>query len=454
METFYVYPNSPDTIMNFISTEELYAIFREQGRVTTDSRKIQPGDIFFALRGERFDGNEFAAQALADGASYAVIDRKEFKRSDRCLLVPDSLEALQMLARHHRRQFAIPVIGITGSNGKTTTKELMAAVLGGHYKLHFTRGNYNNHIGVPLTLLAMPADTEVAVIEMGANAQGEIDALCRIAEPTHGLITNIGYAHLEGFGGLEGVKKGKSELYRYLASTKGVAFINRDEKYLEDLAIMVGRKIFYHDSEQPSPDHIPMEIKCLQLKPFIKVAFLSDGGRLFEADSQLAGIHNLQNIKTAIAVGKYFKVPGAVIVRAIAQYVPENNRSQWMEKDGVRYFMDAYNANPSSMLASLETFAEQDYPNKTVILGDMLELGEESAAAHRRIAERAVDLGLAAVILVGPQFAVAARALGLSHYPDVAALRMVWQQEDHQGATVMLKGSRGMALEKLLAAGE
>ncbi|MCB0638787.1 MAG: UDP-N-acetylmuramoyl-tripeptide--D-alanyl-D-alanine ligase [Lewinella sp.] len=439
--------------MSFTTTEELYTHFRQQGRVTTDSRRILPEDIFFALRGDRFDGHDYADQALADGAAYAVVDRKSAVQSDRYLLVPDVLEALQSLARHHRRQFALPVVAITGSNGKTTTKELMAAVLGGHYRLHFTQGNFNNHIGVPLTLLAMPGDTEIAVIEMGANHQGEIDALCRIAEPTHGLITNIGYAHLEGFGGLEGVKKGKSELYRYLAATKGVAFINEDEKYLGELAVMVGRKVYYHCSEHPDPDHVPMEIVCRGIHPHIQVAFLGEGARLYEAKSQLSGVHNLQNIKTAIAVGKYFKVPATVIVEAIEGYVPANNRSQWLERGGVRYFLDAYNANPSSMAASLDNFARQSHPHRAVILGDMLELGEESEAAHRRIAEQAVGLGFSKVILVGPHFRAAAESLGLPHYADVAALKAAWDREDHAGQTILLKGSRGMALEGLLAEG-
>ncbi|MCO6476521.1 MAG: UDP-N-acetylmuramoylalanyl-D-glutamyl-2, 6-diaminopimelate--D-alanyl-D-alanine ligase, partial [Phaeodactylibacter sp.] len=266
-----------------METQKLYELYLGHPKVAIDSRRVEGGSLFFAIKGERFDGNHFAAAALAAGAAYAIVDDPAVVRGERYILVNDSLAALQDLARHHRRQFFIPVIGITGSNGKTTTKELAAAVLGSHYRLHFTQGNLNNHIGVPLTLLAMPADIEVAIIEMGANHQGEIDFLSRIAEPSHGLITNIGKAHLEGFGGIEGVKKGKSELYRFLAETDGMAFINRDEHFLEGLAAPVEKKVFYRRSEKPSLAERDFEVKLLDTKPFVRVAFIDKEGNEYQA---------------------------------------------------------------------------------------------------------------------------------------------------------------------------
>ena len=267
--------------MEISSIGELYEIFQEHPRICTDTRRVQKGDLFFALRGERFDGNAFAAQAIELGAVYAVVDDPAKAVSEQYILVEDSLKTLQELARHHRRQLEIPVIAITGSNGKTTTKELVAAVMNTRYRTPYTQGNLNNHIGLPLSLLAIRQSAEAAIIEMGANHQGEIDFLCRIAEPTHGLITNIGLAHLEGFGGLEGVKKGKAELFRYLEETGGVAFVNQDEPYLEELARGVKRIIPYNEVSSPSPAHVPMEVKCLRVQPTIQVAFLDAVHRKF-----------------------------------------------------------------------------------------------------------------------------------------------------------------------------
>ncbi|MEO1628391.1 MAG: Mur ligase family protein, partial [Bacteroidota bacterium] len=258
-----------------IELEELYALYRSCSSVTIDSRKIEENCLFVAIRGERFDGNEYAAEALNKGAAYAIVDRAEHCTDPRMRCVEDSLKTLQQLANHHRRQFEIPVIGITGSNGKTTTKELIREVMGSHYRTHCTQGNFNNHIGVPLTLLAMPDDAEVAVIEMGANHQGEIAFLSEIAAPTHGIITNIGKAHLEGFGGLEGVKKGKSELYRYLAAHRGLAFVNLDEAFLQDLARPVAHQVVYRQSAKPSPDNSIYETIFLGDRPFIRAAFFS-----------------------------------------------------------------------------------------------------------------------------------------------------------------------------------
>ena len=319
--------------MAYTTVATLLQHFSKCQRVCTDTRKLLAGDLFFALRGDNFDGNRFAAQALKDGAAFVVIDDPSIIKDERYLLVENTLLALQALAHTYRQQLNIPIVAITGSNGKTTTKELVAAVLSKAHQTHFTQGNFNNHIGVPLTLLAMPLTTEIAVIEMGANHQGEIAQLCEIADPTHGLITNIGKAHLEGFGGIEGVKKGKSELYTYLATHQRVAFINLEEDYLEDLAIQhgVNRKIDYCLSTTPDPTTPFYEIRLDQLVPTIKVSFLKPDGNIRTVESSLSGRHNLQNIMTAIAVGKYFKVSSHLIVEGIAEYVPSNNRSQRLE---------------------------------------------------------------------------------------------------------------------------
>lgn len=435
-----------------ITIASLYEKFLVHPRVVIDTRQLQPGDLFFALRGDRLDGNDFADQALASGASFVIVDRPEVVKDNRYILVSDTLATLQELSRHHRRQFHIPLIAITGSNGKTTTKELVTAVMSSQYRTHATVGNYNNHIGVPLTLLAMPFDAEAAIIEMGANHQGEIDMLARIAEPTHGIITNIGNAHLEGFGGIEGVKKGKSELYRYLAETDGVAIINADENFLLDLASPVSRKITYQQSEKPSKENKPAEIKLLATHPYIQYAFLTDDDSLVEGSAHISGAHNFNNVMTAIAVGKYFKVPGHKIKAAIEAYVPTNNRSQKLEKDGIVFHMDAYNANPNSMQASLENFALVEAPLKAAFLGDMLELGEASAHEHRRIAERAHSLQFDLLALVGPLFATAAHELGIRHFEDVYGLKTWFAQQQLEGYHLLLKGSRGMRMEALLGA--
>ncbi len=433
-----------------MSIEQLYAIFLECRQVTIDSRTVTPGALFFAIRGERFDGNNFAGDALEAGAAYAVVDKSEVVKGKRFLLVDDALKTLQELARYHRRQFEIPVIGITGSNGKTTTKELISAVVGSHYALHFTRGNFNNHIGVPLTLLAMPPETEVAVIEMGANHQGEIDLLSQIAEPTHALITNIGKAHLEGFGGIEGVKKGKSELYRFLAETGGLAFINRDAAFLEELAKPVKQKIYYKRCEELNQKEIPYGVQVLAVQPFVRVAFLDDRGQRLEINTQLIGVYNVDNVMTAITLGKYFKVPGAKIKRSIEAYVPQNNRSQVLKKDTNTFILDAYNANPSSMLGALDHFQDMDVPHKVVILGDMLELGPYAAAEHESIARYAAEQDFDRVLLVGAAFEAGALQLGLRHFPDVAALREWWQTQSIEHTHILIKGSRRIQLEDLV----
>jgi UDP-N-acetylmuramoyl-tripeptide--D-alanyl-D-alanine ligase len=437
--------------MKSLSTETLYEKYLRHPKLVIDSRKVSSGCIFFALKGSRVDGNSFAQQALDMGASYAVVDDPQVASGEQFLYVDDVLQAMQNLARHHRRQFSIPIIAITGSNGKTTTKELVASVLGSQYKIHFTQGNYNNHIGVPLTLLAMPADTDVAVIEMGANHQGEIAFLCEIAEPSHGLITNIGKAHLEGFGGIEGVKKGKSELYRYLAATNGMAFINREMDHLEALAGPVKKKVFYKQSKQPSAEVADLEVKLLESEPFLRVAFLDRRTQqLVAVQTQLYGSYNISNIMTAISLGKYFKVPGEKIKTAIEAYLPTNNRSQLITYRGNKIVLDAYNANPTSMQAAIKAFSSMEASHKGAILGDMLELGEDSELEHETIARLALDQHYDWLVLVGKAFEPAAQKHRVLHFKDVTALKEWFDKEQKQGQSILIKGSRGIMLEKML----
>ena len=432
--------------------ENLYSIYLDHPTIIIDSRKIEKACLFFALKGENFDGNQFAADALAKGAAYAVVDNEALAVDDRYLLVDDVLTALQLLSRHHRRQFTIPVIAITGSNGKTTTKELVSQVLGRRYRIHYTQGNYNNHIGVPLTLLAMPQDTEVAVIEMGANHQGEIGFLCEIAEPTHGLITNIGRAHLEGFGGIEGVKKGKSELYRYLSKTKGMAFVNRDAEYLTELSESVEKKVYYKKSSQPTSSDPYFEVKLLETVPHLSVSFLDKyTGELLEIQSHLHGSYNFDNLMTAVTLGKYFKIPGVAIKIALESYIPKNNRSQFYQQDGNTFILDAYNANPTSVEAALNAFTHVEATQKIAILGDMLELGEESRVEHERIAHLAVAQSYDDLILVGKAFAAIAEHLQLRHFISVENLRSWFYSQSYEGVHFLLKASRGIQLEKLLS---
>lgn len=436
-----------------VTIEEIYTTFLQHPTIVTDSRQVKPGDLFFALKGERFDGNQFAQQALSQGAAYAVVDDATVANSERFLLVEDTLLALQELARLHRRHFDIPVIAICGSNGKTTTKDLVSAVLSSHYPTHFTKGNFNNHIGVPLTLLAMPPKAEVAVLEIGANNIGEIDALCKIAEPTHGLITNIGKEHLEGFGGLEGVKQGESELYRYLAAHNGMAFINKDEPFLEELAEPVRKKMFYARSESFDVDNPVYEIRLLQFLPFVKVAFRDDGdqGDIIEIHSQLFGKYNFANIMTAIVLGRYFKVPAQKIKAAIESYKPLSNRSQILAIDTNTFLLDAYNANPSSMEQAIVNFAAMKGQCKIAILGDMLELGDASAEEHNHIATLVMQQGFEQVIFVGKEFESVAQQQGAWHFGNVQELRQWFEQQHFTHTTFLLKASRGIQLEKMLA---
>lgn len=432
-----------------MSIKELYQIYQQYSTVSTDSRKITKDCLFFALKGDNFNGNQYAQKAIAEGAAYAVIDEENYRAGDQYIVVEDVLTTLQQLATHHRQQFDIPLLAITGSNGKTTTKELVNAVMSTQYPTHLTKGNFNNHIGVPLTLLAMPVNTEVAIIEMGANHIGEIEFLCNIAQPTHGIITNVGEAHLEGFGSFEGVQLAKGELYRFLETNRGIAFVNADEEYLLEMAGWSIPKIFYQRSAELDLSNPGFETQLIEQTPLLKVGFLGEKGDLITAHSQLIGQYNFNNIMTAIAIGKYFKVPTQNIKTAIEAYTPNNNRSQ-LKKIGTNTFlMDAYNANPSSMDTALESFQTYQATNKVAILGDMLELGVYSMEAHRDILFKAKRLGIN-VVTVGAEFKKVATA-PILNFSDTATLKNWFKEQKFEDTLFLLKGSRGIGLERLLA---
>ncbi|RDC64581.1 UDP-N-acetylmuramoyl-tripeptide--D-alanyl-D-alanine ligase [Adhaeribacter pallidiroseus] len=418
----------------------LYNKYLECTAVSTDSRADQTNHLFFALHGPNFNGNQFAAQALAKGARYAVVDDPALA-SDQVIVVPDTLQALQELAQYHRRQLTIPVIGITGSNGKTTTKELIHAVLSQRFNTVYTKGNLNNHIGVPLTLLTIQPEHQIAIIEMGANHIGEIEQLCRIAEPTHGIITNIGKAHLEGFGSLEGVARGKSELYLHLLRNKGTAFINSQNEILQRMGSRLPIKLTY-----PAPGDF-FHCKFISASPF--VVYESENNDTIT--TQIIGEYNFENIAAASCIGKYFNVPLAKINAGIASYVPANNRSQIIKKGTNTILLDAYNANPSSMAASVNNFAQANASHKVVILGDMLELGPESAEEHAKIGKLVANLDFEQVLLCGPEMEhAAAHASGAWHFDNKAELQQWLQDNPVQNSSILIKGSRGMSLETLM----
>ncbi len=426
----------------------LYNLFLSGSDISTDSRNVKQRDIFFALKGDHFNGNEYALNAIDSGAILAVVDDPNLPDHPSIFKVENVLKTLQWLANHHRKQFTIPVLAVTGSNGKTTTKELVSAVLGTHYPTHYTKGNLNNHIGVPLTLISMPQHTEIAVIEMGANHQGEINDLCLIAEPTHGLITNIGKAHLEGFGGEEGVKKGKSELYRYLKD--GCIFLNQKDETLLSLSEVNIIKIMYTLSDQPVAKNAPYEIQNLSTDEFLKVAFLSENGEYLTVQTHLTGIYNLGNIMSAIAVGKYFKVPGVKIKEALSNYIPSQNRSQYVSYKGAKVILDAYNANPSSMEAALKNLISIRHNYKIALLGDMFELGGAAPEEHQKIADIADNEAIKLVVLVGKNFEVAAKKKNWIHFNSAAEAKPYFEALPFSNALILIKGSRGMKLESLL----
>jgi UDP-N-acetylmuramoyl-tripeptide--D-alanyl-D-alanine ligase len=426
-----------------MNLEAIYRIFLEHPQITTDSRKIEEGSIFFALKGDNFNGNSFALQALEKGASYAVVDEPEFAGDERIILVKNVLQTLQNLATLHRQTLGIPILAITGTNGKTTTKELVTAVLSRKYNLISTKGNLNNHIGVPLTLLSLRPGTQFAVVEMGANHPGEIDALCRIALPNFGLITNVGRAHLEGFGSFEGVIQTKTELYRFLEQNDGTIFINNANPFLADQAKNV-KTVGYTTAKSFNG----LEGEIISADPFLLFKELFPKGWLY-IKTNLVGGYNLENALAATTIGEYFGIDPTEIASAIEGYQPDNNRSQMVVTTRNRLLMDAYNANPSSTRAALENFDRIDAPKKGVILGDMLELGTVSQDEHQKIVDFLSTLKLDLVYLVGPHYSACNLSSTFQHFKHSEELASFLKSVDISDHVLLIKGSRGIKLETI-----
>lgn len=419
---------------------ELYKCFMECGKVTTDSRNCPEGSMFIALKGETFNGNAFAAQALKQGCRYAVIDESEYA-GEGTILVDNCLQALQQLANYHRRQLKTPVIGITGTNGKTTTKELISTVLSRKFNTLYTEGNFNNHIGVPLTLLRLTKEHEMAVVEMGANHPGEIKTLVRIAEPDYGIITNVGKAHLQGFGSFEGVIRTKGELYDFLRAKGGATiFIQNENPYLNGIA--EGLTCVRYG--QTAGLYISGEL--ISCSPFLSFRWTAEGVS-HEVNTHLIGSYNLDNMLAAAAIGRYFGVSDDDISSALASYLPHNNRSQLKETADNKLIVDAYNANPTSMMAALKNFRQVEAPHKMVILGDMKELGEASREEHQKVVDYLKECGFDRVVLVGPEFAAATHSYQTFQHVDevLADIRI----HKPQGYYILIKGSNSMKLSQL-----
>ena len=421
-----------------MNIEQLHTIFLKSDSVSTDTRNVKDNNLFFALKGDNFNGNKFAKDAIEKGASYAIIDEEAYKTSDQHILVENVLETLQELANYHRNYLGLKIIALTGSNGKTTTKELINAVLSKKYKTTATIGNLNNHIGVPLTLLSMNTSTEFGIVEMGANHLKEIEFLCSIAQPDFGYITNFGKAHLEGFGGIEGVIHGKSELYQYLKANDKLIFINtEDEKQKELLKDYHNTYRFGNSTTNDTVIHFK------EANPFVVSTFKNN-----EIKSQLIGSYNFTNISAAIAIGNYFDVDDSSIKEAIENYIPSNNRSQIIAKSTNKIILDAYNANPTSMKAALDNFAQLNDTYKIAILGDMFELGTDAADEHQFIADYATSLNLNELYLVGENFFRA--HTNSNTYKSFDAFKNTNKLSSIKDATILIKGSRGMALERVL----
>lgn len=422
-----------------MSISELYELFIHNPKITTDSRNCPRGSIFFALKGERFDGNQYAEKALATGCNYAVIDNPDYVSGERTILVDDVLKTLQQLALRHRRTLGIPIIGITGTNGKTTTKELLAAVLSTKFNLLYTEGNLNNHIGVPLTLLRLTHEHEMAVIEMGASHPGDIRELANIALPNYGIITNVGRAHLEGFGSFEGVVKTKGELYDYIRRTKGKIFIKKENKDLQDISLGIDQITYGTDTTSFASG------KVVSCDPFLTFNWKQQGN-IHTVETHLIGAYNLDNVLAAIAVGRYFRIPSARISRAIATYEPNNNRSQLKETPGNILLIDAYNANPSSMKVALDNFAAMTVSPKAVILGDMRELGPASDELHAEVVARVEAANFDKIFLCGEHFRKTGKEFAT--FATTEDLIEALKANPLKGYHILIKGSRGMALEK------
>lgn len=422
--------------------ERLYKLFEQAETVQTDTRQLKHGQLFFALKGPNFNGNHFAEEALKMGAVAVVIDEPILAASEKVFLVPDALMALQELANFHRKQFDIPFLAITGSNGKTTTKELIHAVVAKQYNTYTTKGNLNNHIGVPLTILSIKKDAQLAIIEMGANHQKEIEAYCKIALPTHGLITNCGKAHMEGFGGVEGVRKGKGELYDFIFGSKGTIFLNGDLDYLEEMAKKIANKVYYGNTKGN------FHTQVIQSEPLLVLQVEDPIQGKQKIFTRLVGTYNKPNVEAAICIGKHFQVPFDSIREAIERYNPDNARSQLISRGNNRIILDAYNANPSSMEVAIENFSRQPSNNKYLFLGGMMELGDDSVNEHQQLIRQIESTGIKNVVLVGGDFAkVNHRFL----YFEDAVKAADWVKENQpDDALILIKGSRSTRMERLL----
>jgi UDP-N-acetylmuramoyl-tripeptide--D-alanyl-D-alanine ligase len=432
-----------------VTIEELYRLFINcNQKITTDTRKLEQGAIFFALKGDNFDANTFAQQAVDAGCAYSIVDSETVSNETTILLVNDVLETLQQLAKHHRQQLKFPVIGITGSNGKTTNKELIHAVLSKKYNTYATKGNLNNHIGVPLTLLALTNEHEMAIVEMGANHQGEIAMLSDLSDPDYGMITNIGKAHLEGFGGLEGVKKGKSELYKHIKQKKGKIFINGNDSVLTELSNDLDKIFYGENSNFDVHGKLFLNSEFVEFKWNIKSESL-DNQPLVK--THMFGQYNFINLLCAACIGNYFGVKETDINDALASYMPEMNRSQVKKTESNTLILDAYNANPSSMSLAIDNFNKQVFENKIVILGDMLELGEYSEQEHEKIIKQIENCTFKTVVFVGVQFfKLKDRFNHYYFYENIEDFKKDDTTNRITGSNILIKGSRGIQLEKIV----
>ncbi|MGG7036165.1 MAG: UDP-N-acetylmuramoyl-tripeptide--D-alanyl-D-alanine ligase [Flavobacterium sp.] len=424
-----------------MTIQDIHHLFLKCTGVSIDTRKIEPGSFFVALKGERFDANTFAGEALGKGAGYVVIDNPEYYIDDRTIVVEDSLKTLQELAKFHRKYLNLPIIALTGSNGKTTTKELVHVVLSKKFSTKATVGNLNNHIGVPLTLLSFSKTTEIGIVEMGANHQKEIEFLCEIAQPDYGYVTNFGKAHLEGFGGVEGVIKGKSEMYAYLGNHDKTVFVNLDDTVQNEKT--AGMKRYAFSQNDSNAD---VFIGSAEANPFVKIKALG-----IEINSHLIGLYNANNINAALTIGNYFGVAVNDIKDAVESYIPENNRSQLLAKGPNEIILDAYNANPSSMMVALENFLQLDKPDKIIVIGDMYELGEASLTEHRSIVAFLAEKASFDCYFIGKDFyANAISKTNFYFYKTFEEFSGFPASADWKNKTILIKGSRGMALERTL----